>query len=167
MGYLQARKTCARALFILSFVLTQASLSGGAAVDLSALLPLESHMLARSMSTSPSPPVPYTAACRLAVSCWVPGLFLTIITFHVQSPAVLPKLIELQFWRVKIITQAEISLSTMAFPPEWTMLSNKAYIYSKTKTMQMHFILCEKEHSCKSYIKDPDFNSNPLITPTM
>lgn len=70
-----------------------------------------------------------------------------------ESESHSPKLIKLQFWRVKIIRQAEISLSPMASPPAWTTLSDNTYFCSETKTMQMHFILCKREHSCKSYTK--------------
>lgn len=72
---------------------------------------------------------------------------------HHRSKSRSPKPIELRFWHVKIITQAEISLSPVASPPAWTTLSDKSYICSKTKMMQMCFKLCKREHSCKSCTK--------------
>lgn len=87
VGFFQARVTHAHAkMFILPFILTLAALSGGAAANLSSLLPLKSHMLAGSVSMSPSLPVPYGCLSLLPVFCWVLGLFLTIIMF--QSPPV-------------------------------------------------------------------------------
>lgn len=112
----------------------------------------ESHMPAGSTSPSPSPS--HRAAYYPSVSCWVPGLFLKIITFHLQSPRVW--VTHAKTDRAAIFTcqncyvNRNLIVSDSFLFSMCNMVSDKAYICSKTKMMQMCFLLYQKEHSCMS-----------------
>lgn len=106
MGYLQARKTHAHAeMFILSFILTLTAPSGGAALDLPALLPLESPTCQQGAHPHPHPHptgLPITPQYRVGFQAFSLKLSHSTCSHH-GSESHMPKLIELQFLHAKIV----------------------------------------------------------------